>query len=153
MASAILAHCNLSDDPLLTRSAIVVYGHNNTPKGIFQDRGTSYQGIPRPNVIEGKTGKMKLCRTQAQIPLHPHVSESDVLRILTRLPMVDLATNPGGQFPWHFGDYVLRFLRELQKEGWLILDVRDVDHLYEMEFKPYLPQPSAGHAHWTPPFV
>ncbi|CAA7269567.1 unnamed protein product [Cyclocybe aegerita] len=99
---------------------------------LFDDPGAGVQSLCSGNIILPRSLVNIDGRWRLHIPTLGHTSFEGVYALLTNLPKVDENINPGGMFPWTFGNYVRRFLRELDDSGVLATPgLLTADQFYE----------------------
>ncbi|KAJ3499703.1 hypothetical protein NLJ89_g10069 [Agrocybe chaxingu] len=99
---------------------------------LFDDPGAGVQSLRSGNTILPRSLVNIDGRWRLHIPTLGHASFEGVYAILANLPKVDENINPGGMFPWTFGNYVRRFLHELDAYGILATpDLLTPDQFYE----------------------
>ncbi|KAF4614203.1 hypothetical protein D9613_007504 [Agrocybe pediades] len=113
---------------------------------VFQDPGPGYQDIqdnhirPVPRTRLDALGDVIY---QLPIPLSASTEYRTIFDLLQRLEKVDTRINPGGLFPWTFGNFVRRALQKLARNGHIIESslhpaVPASEFLYDMFLSRYL---------------
>ncbi|KAJ3499704.1 hypothetical protein NLJ89_g10070 [Agrocybe chaxingu] len=119
------------------RAAIVIRDPRTTYNYFYEDTGRTIPGLAERTIPERMRSNIKE-ENSVVIPITAGTSTEEIRRVLRDLPKVDQGINPGGMFPWTFGNYVKRFLREMEKEGLLKVGPYYSDEFYDTYLKEHL---------------
>jgi len=117
---------------------------------VFQDPGPGYQNIADNHIRPQTRSRVESLGDiiyQLPIPLSPSSDFRRVVDLMQSMEKVDTRINPGGLFPWTFGNFVKRAVQKLARDGHIVdgsfhPTLPAADYLYDSFISRYL---GAGH--------